>query len=138
MIYTLAYRNVGGAIATNVVITETVPAHTSLNAAASTSGWSCPDASPPGTVCTLHVPDMPPASHGSALFAVRVDDPADTRLIRNSARIASTEVLGSGGEARTFIGAPVTVPLLGVWGFGALLTTLIGAAAFGLRRRTSA
>ena len=55
VVYTLSYTNAGNSLATGVVITETVPPNARFNAASSTAGWSCADASPTGVVCTLNV-----------------------------------------------------------------------------------
>jgi len=138
LVYTINYSNVGGAVATNVVITETVPFHTTFNAAASTSGWSCPDGSPPGTTCTFSVPNLPPGAHGSVLFAVRVDNPAGATVLQNSVSIGSGQVVVTNGPVTTIIVIITPVPLLRPWGVGALLALLIGAAAIGLRRREPA
>jgi hypothetical protein len=130
----LSYSNVGGTTATGVVITETVSAHTTFNAAASTPGWSCPNNSPPATVCTLHVPDLPPGGNGALLFAVRVDNAAGTTVIRNSVIMASAEGSEGGANATTHIGRDAPVPMLSPWGFAALVALLTGVACVGLRR----
>src|SRR5579862_8483065 len=133
LVYTLSYSNVGGSTATSVTITETVPAHTTFNAAASTSGWSCPDGSPPATVCTLAVPDLPAGGHGTALFAVTVDNPAGTTIIRNSVTIGSAGGAGGGANAATLVGT-VSAPTLSPWGFAVALALLIGVASVAFRR----
>ena len=134
LIYTLSYRNLGGTTATSVMITETVPAHTTFNAAASTSGWSCPDGSPPATVCTLSVPNVAPGGKGAVLFAVSVDNPASTTVIQNSVTIASAEGPGGSGTATTRVVRLAPAPMLGIWGFAALVALLTGIAWVGLRR----
>jgi uncharacterized repeat protein (TIGR01451 family) len=133
VVYTLSYSNAGGMTATTVLITETVPAHTTFNAAASTSGWSCPDGSPPATVCTLAVPDVPAGGNGAVLFAVKVDTPADTSVIHNSVIISSAE--GPGGTDETTHLLPAPAPMLSSWGFAALLALLVAVAGIGLGRR---
>jgi hypothetical protein len=133
LVYTLSYSNVGGSTATSVMITETVPNHTTFNAAASTSGWSCPNGSPPATVCTLSVADLPQGGNGAVLFAVRVDIPAGTTVIRNSVIIGSAEGPGSSDDATTSLRI-LPVPMLTTWGFAALLTLFIGVMCVRLRR----
>jgi uncharacterized repeat protein (TIGR01451 family) len=72
--YTVTYGNAGDQDATGVVVTETIPANTRFEATASDPRWSCADGSAPGTSCTLAVGALTVGS-GSAVFAVRVDDP---------------------------------------------------------------
>jgi len=133
LVYTLSYRNVGGTTATSVVLTETVSDHTIFSVAASTSGWSCPDGSPPATVCTLHVPDLPPGGHATVLFAVRVDNPTAATTIQNSVIIGAAAVVVVGAHATTPVG-PAAVPMLSPWGVAALVALLAGAAGVSLRR----
>lgn len=132
LVYTLKYSNVGGTTATAVVITETVPDHTTFNAAASTSGWSCPNGSPPATVCTLSVPDLAQGGTQSVLFAVTVDNLPGTRSVRNTVRIAAAGVTPV--STTTIVRTPGPVPLLSTLGFAALLALLAGVAYVGLRR----
>ncbi|MCC6146446.1 MAG: isopeptide-forming domain-containing fimbrial protein [Anaerolineaceae bacterium] len=74
--YTITYGNSGSLAATGVIIHETVPAHTTFNTAASTSGWSCANGSPAGTACQLTIASVPAAATGlTAVFAVNVIDP---------------------------------------------------------------
>lgn len=80
VIYDLAYANLGNQGATGVVITETVPAHSSFEAASSSPGWSCADGAPAGTVCTLAIAGTVPGGQslppGTVVqFAVRVVEP---------------------------------------------------------------
>jgi hypothetical protein len=51
----LSYAKNGDRSTSDVVITEVVPDHATVNAAGSTAGWSCADGSPAGTVCALCV-----------------------------------------------------------------------------------
>jgi hypothetical protein len=131
----LSYSNVGDATATNVMITETVPDHTTFNAAASTPGWSCPNGSPPATVCTLAVPDLPQGESGAVLFAVRVDLPPGTTVIRNSVIIGSAEGPGPGAEATTPVSGLAPIPTLSSWGFAALVALLTASLVVRLRRK---
>ena len=82
----------GGNAATNVVVTETVPAHTRMYVAPGTvNEWSCPNNSPAGTVCTKTLP----TAYDLAIipFYVKVDD--DVTLphthITNVVRVAAAE-----------------------------------------------
>jgi hypothetical protein len=134
LVYTLTYKNVGGSIATSILLTEIVPDHTTFNSAASTAGWSCPDGSPPATVCTLSVPDLPAGGQGIAQFAVTVDDPTDTTAIRNTVVIGATEGGGAAAGATTLVGAS-PAPALDFWGFVATGLILFGVALRAVRRR---
>ncbi len=91
LIYDLVYANIGTQDATGVVITETVPVHSTFNLAGSTAGWSCADNSAANTTCTLNVGSL--AAGAPALtvqFAVNVIDPLPSGAdqIINSANIA--------------------------------------------------
>jgi uncharacterized repeat protein (TIGR01451 family) len=131
LVYTLSYSNVGGTTATGVVITETVPAHTTFSAAASTPGWSCPNASPSGTVCTLSVPNLAAGGQQSVLFAVRVDNPPGTTVIRNSVLVGAAQGTGGSGNNTVIVGSPSPAPALSSWGLATLLALLAGV---GFRR----
>jgi len=73
--WTLAFDNVGNQDATGVVLTETVPANSTFDAAASSPGWACvPDASA-GSACSLAIGALAGGSSGSEVFAVTVDNP---------------------------------------------------------------
>ncbi|MCP4537854.1 MAG: DUF11 domain-containing protein [Chloroflexi bacterium] len=90
--YTLTYTNVGAVAATAVVITETIPADTRFNAAASAAGWSCtPVAGTPGATCTYAVGDLLPGAGGVLSFALTVTDTLTpgTVAVVNTAEIDS-------------------------------------------------
>lgn len=97
--HTLGYTNTGNIGATNVTITETVPANTTFNAAASApTGWSCPNGSPSGTVCTVNVGVVAGSGGtGTARFAVTVNSslPAGTTQIANTATIGDDGTNGA-------------------------------------------
>ena len=133
LVYTLSYSNVGGSTATSVVLTETVPDHTTFNAAASTPGWSCADGSPPATMCTLAVGNLAPGAHATALFAVTVDKPAGTTVIINGVTIASSEGPGGTTTVATLVG-PVPAPTLDLWGLAAAIAILLAVAVATMRR----
>lgn len=104
--YTLTYSNQGSLLARGLVITETVPANTTFDANASTQGWSCPDASPAGTVCTFMIPDPvidpPPLvrssiglqQQGNLTFVVHVAAP----LPAGVAQVSNTASIGDDGS----------------------------------------
>jgi fimbrial isopeptide formation D2 family protein/uncharacterized repeat protein (TIGR01451 family) len=95
-IYTLSYANNGGRAATGVVITETVPANTTFNAAASSpTVWSCPDGAAAGTICTTTIGGVAAGASANARFAVQVNNGtlAGT-IITNTAMIADDGLNG--------------------------------------------
>ena len=96
--YTLSYQNIGEQDATGVVLTETVPANTVFEAAASTAGWICSPDDLAGASCTLAVGSVAAGEAAStATFVVRVDKPlaAGTDALINGASIADDGTNGS-------------------------------------------
>ena len=86
IIYTLTYSNTGTQGASGVVITETLPANTTFNAASSTAGWT--ETSPGSGVYELAVGIVPGATVGSVDFAVDGDGTLDNGdIISNTAMI---------------------------------------------------
>ncbi|NOZ49533.1 MAG: DUF11 domain-containing protein [Chloroflexi bacterium] len=73
--YALIYQNKGDQDATGVTITDTVPAHTTFNAGASSAGWACVPNNNAGSECTLTIGNLAVGVSASAAFAVTVDDP---------------------------------------------------------------
>src|SRR5690606_31424189 len=75
IVWTLTYANTGDQDAANVLISDTVPANTVFNAAASLPTlWTCADGATPGTLCQTNVGTV--AADGvsaSVSFAVTVD-----------------------------------------------------------------
>lgn len=94
--YSIGYANAADATATatNVVLTETVPANTTYVASGS-SAWSCADGAGAGTTCTFAVGSLAPGASGIAQFKVKVVNPvgADVSSITNTVTVA-----GSGTE----------------------------------------
>ncbi|MCP4423958.1 MAG: S8 family serine peptidase, partial [Chloroflexi bacterium] len=76
--YTLSYTNSGAAPATNVVLTETVPANTSFNAAASDAGWTQVGAT---DTYILAAGTLSASMNSTATFVVDVDDPLSTTVM---------------------------------------------------------
>ncbi|GAB4429363.1 MAG: hypothetical protein OHK0015_13220 [Chloroflexi bacterium OHK40] len=95
--FTLSYTNTGNRAATGVTLSETVPDHTTFDAAASTPGWSCADGSPAGTVCTLTIGTLPAGDTGSASFTTRVVNPlpAGVTSVANAALITDDGTNGT-------------------------------------------
>ncbi|MEM1403615.1 MAG: hypothetical protein AAGG55_09820 [Pseudomonadota bacterium] len=75
--YTIDYANIGNQAATGVVISETVPADVTFSAVASLPNlWSCPNGSPPATVCSITVPLLLGGTNDQARFGLDVVFPA--------------------------------------------------------------
>jgi uncharacterized repeat protein (TIGR01451 family) len=76
IVFDLVYANVSTTTATGVVISDTVPANTTFNAAASApTVWSCPDGSLVATICTTSIGTVVGNSNGAVNFAVKVNNP---------------------------------------------------------------
>jgi len=93
--YRLAYKNQGNQGAIALVLTETLPEHTTFDADNSSSGWKCT-----GSTCRLLIKDLAAGAQGAADFAIFVNNPLPTGVttIRNSAVIADD---GSNGDDPT-------------------------------------
>lgn len=94
--YSLSFTNTGNGDAYGVVITETVPAGTTFNAAASTVTWVClPDINA-GSTCTLGPVDLIVGVADTVIFGVTVNNPVASGVtqIANTASIADD---GTGG-----------------------------------------
>jgi uncharacterized repeat protein (TIGR01451 family) len=91
--YVLTYYNTGGD-ATGVIITETVPANTSFDSAASTAGWVCEPDGSAGSVCTFDVGEVANGDGGMVIFAVTVGDPLPIEVTE----IDNTAVIGDDGS----------------------------------------
>lgn len=97
--YTIGYRNDGDQVATGVVLTETVPAHTTFLAAGS-PGWDCNgaaagtgDGAAAGTICTYAVGSLSPSGAATAVtFSVTVAGtlPVSIDSTSNTVTIAGT------------------------------------------------
>jgi uncharacterized repeat protein (TIGR01451 family) len=96
--YTVTVSNVGNQNAVGVVLTETVPANTTFNAAGSTAGWSCANNSPAGTTCTQSIGALNGGSASTTRrFAVTVVNPvaAGVSQISNTASAADDGTNGT-------------------------------------------
>ena len=95
--YTLTYRNVGNGAAAGVVISETVPDHTTF---VGPVGWSCAAGAPAGSTCTYSVGALAAGAVASVDFTVQVITPlpAGVELTANTASITDD---GSDGPEPT-------------------------------------
>ncbi|HUQ31150.1 MAG TPA: tandem-95 repeat protein, partial [Pyrinomonadaceae bacterium] len=111
--YTLNYSNTGNQGAAGVVLTETVPANTTLNAAGSTVGWVCAPNNNAGSTCTLAVGSLAAGGNGSAAFAVTVNSPVPggTTQISNTATIADNGANGADTNPANNTTGAVTTPV---------------------------
>ncbi len=84
--YEVSFRNRGRDAATGAMIAVEVPAGTSVNAEASSEGWTCEEG-----VCTLDVGDLEGGARGEANIVLAVSDevPTDARSIDIHAEISS-------------------------------------------------
>lgn len=96
IIYTLTYTNVGAIAATGVVITETVPLHTSFDAAASKpTVWSCPNGAAGGATCTTTIAGA--VAGGGGTGAVRFVAKVDATPLQGQQPILNTAAIGDDG-----------------------------------------
>ena len=99
--WTIGIENVGNQDATGVVITDTVPANSNFNPAASSPGWSCAPDGSAGSVCSLAIGGLTGGGGStSASFGVTVDNPlaAGVTELVNGATVADD---GSNGADPT-------------------------------------
>ncbi|GMQ78538.1 MAG: hypothetical protein BMS9Abin02_1055 [Anaerolineae bacterium] len=91
--YSLTYTNSGYIEATGVTVTETVPANTSFNPSASSSGWDCDLVNNPGSVCTYALGSLDGGESGSIKFAVDLHKfvPAGVNNVHISAEIGEDD-----------------------------------------------
>ncbi len=90
--YVLTYQNVGNGAATGGVITETVSAHTTFVAVASTPGWQCANGAGAGTPCIFMLGDLLPGQTGTVVFAIKLDFGIDAGVaISNVAYLAAED-----------------------------------------------
>ncbi|MCP5009302.1 MAG: DUF11 domain-containing protein, partial [Aestuariibacter sp.] len=92
--YTINVENVGGADATGVVVTDTVPANTTFDLANSTATWAgCADNAAAGTDCVFTIGNLASGANTTIQFAVEVDDP----LPNLTANITNAAITGDDG-----------------------------------------
>lgn len=96
--YTLTYENTGNRNASGVVLSDTVPAHTTFSAAASNPGWACVPSSAAGSTCSLSIGALAGGGGSqSATFVVSVDNP----LPGSVTEISNTATIGDDGANGT-------------------------------------
>ena len=95
--FTLAYTNLALIGGSGVVITETVPAGTTYNAAASApTTWSCADGSPAGTLCTHALGALAGGAGGAVRFGLTVE-----AALAPGATIHNAALIGDDGASGT-------------------------------------
>ncbi len=95
VVYDVSYSNVGRRNASGVVLTETVPANTTYNAAASApSVWNCLPNNNAGSTCTIAIGSVLGGGAGMHRFAVDVDNPLPPGVVQitNTASISNAIV----------------------------------------------
>lgn len=97
VIYDLAYANVGDQAAMQVVLTETVPTHSTFDATESDPNWLCPNGGGAGQRCTLTLGTVGGGEQATISFAVNVDNalPAVLTPLFNQAKIGDDGSNGS-------------------------------------------
>ena len=99
--YTITYANTTGT-ASEVTLTETVPAGTTF---AGGAGWAgCAPGAPAGSICTLAIGGLAAGQTGTATFSVHVDSTAPPGTIGNQAVLAA-------GYGTTAVRASTTTPI---------------------------
>ncbi len=104
LVFGLTVQNTGNQDATNVLLEESVPDHTTWVDAQSSPDWSC-SGSAAQSSCSLTIASLPGGGASvSRTFAVRVDDPlpAGVTSLENTACVRSGAVgqAGQAGKAR--------------------------------------
>jgi len=99
--YTIAYSNTGESTATNVILTDVIPANT-IFVSASPAPTSAPAAGGVGTV-TWNVGSVPPGGSGLVTLVVKVDAnlPNETQILNDTYNIASDQNFPTAGNAVT-------------------------------------
>ncbi|HVT60357.1 MAG TPA: hypothetical protein VHR45_18435 [Thermoanaerobaculia bacterium] len=97
-VFNIVIGNSGNQDAAGVAATETVPAHTTFVAGASSAGWSCVPGAAAGAACTLAIGGLPAGATVTRSFAVRVDAalPPGVGQVANTA--CAQDDVGSGGS----------------------------------------
>jgi uncharacterized repeat protein (TIGR01451 family) len=116
LLYTINYDNAGsmtdglGNLAAGVVLTETVPANTTFNSAASTAGWTLKSGNgSAGSTYAYAVGNLAAGDSGSVVFAVSVNGsiPSDTSYLSDAIAISDSAGDSNTGTRLTPIGVPM-------------------------------
>jgi autotransporter-associated beta strand protein len=112
--YTINYENAGsivgatGVNASQVALTETVPANTAFNAANSTSGW----VHGTGSTYTFSVGSLAAGDTGSVVFAVTVNNSPTGLTLSNTVSISdAASDTATGNRVTPLVGTPVAYKL---------------------------
>jgi uncharacterized repeat protein (TIGR01451 family) len=100
--FDLDLANTGDQDAAAVTLQETVPAHSTFNAGASTAGWSCATATP-GSACTLPLGPLAAGAHRHATVAVTADSHLPPATVIDNAACATA---GAGDTACANVSTP--------------------------------
>lgn len=90
LIYDISYENIGDQDATGVVLTETVPLHTTYSTTGSSPGWSCSPNGNAGSTCVLAIGPVNAGDPAQTVqFAVLVDSelPSGVDTLNNTVSI---------------------------------------------------
>ena len=115
LVYTIDYSNSGMGVATDVIVTETVPEFTTFIPEESSAGWQCDDNhTSAGTVCRYPVGTIAAgAGKSDLLFSVRLDAilPATDIRINNRVEIGGSDKPGGPAGQNAFeLITPVGTP----------------------------
>jgi uncharacterized repeat protein (TIGR01451 family) len=131
--YNILVSNAGPQTASNVVVTDTIPAGTTFVSATPSQG-TCSFAAPTVT-CNLGAV----ASGGSATIALTVVTPTSPQTITNTATVVNTPETdptpgnNTSPAAVTALAQATGIPTVSEWGLLALLAALMAAAVLKLR-----
>jgi uncharacterized repeat protein (TIGR01451 family) len=137
--YTLVATNNGPGTATNLTVSDPLPAGVLFQSLAAPAGWSCgtPSVGANGTIsCTLAS-----LAHGSPqTFVIEATAPNSNTTVQNTGTIATVPADQSAADnsstAQTQVGQVETIPLLGPTGI-AVLILLLAWIGYAVVRRTS-
>ncbi|HVT14693.1 MAG TPA: hypothetical protein VHQ90_00745 [Thermoanaerobaculia bacterium] len=111
LVYTITVTDLSGLGAGGVVLVDTVPAHTTFNAAASSPGWVCNPGTAAGADCRNSVGNVNPNGSLSCFFAVTLDPsfPAGGLVISNTAcaNLGPSQVAGCASTTTPAAGTPL-------------------------------
>ncbi|MDP9120352.1 MAG: hypothetical protein M3O15_03130 [Acidobacteriota bacterium] len=116
LVFDLSVSNTGDQDAAGAALTETVPAHTTFAAAASSAGWTCSPGPAAGSTCTLPVGTLPAGTTLHKSFAVTVASslPAGVGQVGNSACLQDASGNTACGQSTTPVPITLTAELRAV------------------------
>ena len=138
--YHILVTNNGPDAAVNVSMSDTVPAHTTVDEADGASGWTC-NSLPTGSTGTFQCTIASLASGGSAELGLEVNidaGPISASSIDNTATVTSStddpDMSNNSSTVLTGLQAVPTVPALSAGALAALAALVAGGALVLLRR----